>query len=512
MKCCRCLSSSSHDECIRLGNCIASILGNEQCRPLQIGLIRFSPDQHNKTICSEMIPIVIPAVIGKITKFMNATVWIDCGSTTSGHLLRGTQSEEACEKEFRLLGQALGHKHCSVRLIWLFESPVSLFSAFMEGLCSACEGAGGSRPARQWDITVKRRESDGRDWPLLERLMRSPCRPVECLNLMCLQIGSSPYTADTGDRHPSTTPPSLKQDYHEWIQHLKEFKLSEKYAPWPDEARAKFITGIVKALDQKGNKLREIRLELAGPVPDDVDFYSGWASPHSNLRELRFESTEAWDDSRFVESIVRALNDRPGMIHSFACESSSMIKDETLETLAGAMRNPNNRMVAITLGPHGRISTDRSPPAIRGWESFFQALSACKHPRLYHLVITCDLDDDFYNALAESLLSPNNTITNLALFSHLLYPRYNDLPPMMKRALRRSNLQVVSLHIGRGVSRTYFQGTVAPWFFVLIALTTVQHIPRLALPAASNTFRSFPMNEFLLRIVQTLGWELDRLK
>ena len=116
---------------------------------------------------------------------------------------------------------------------------------------------------------------------------------------------------------------------------------------------------------------------------------------------------------------------------------------------------------------------------------------------------------DVLDAIAQSLSSSNNRIEIMGLFgtsppaSGSAGPEY---PASFRRAARTSNLKRLNLGWFQSPFVTAFNDE---WFRVLIALTSVHHVPRLR---KSSSLGILPVVEFIIRIAETLDWPLDRLR
>ena len=467
----------------RLGNEIAEALSHPKCRPISVILGTRGPGR----FCPVVLPLVIPAIAGLVAKPQSRLTSVMFMAPAAA--IHPSDDTHQCKTSFRELGWALSDVRSRINDIWVSELPNSWTAELFEGLRE------GPRPEQQrkLKLTLSPATRDFEESRALERLMRSPSCPVNELTI-----------------HDSTTPSVVQTSnprHHEWIQQLESIIVytSSGMSLWAFQVQC--ISGVLTALSQEGNRLKAINLDVNVSVPR-LDFYSDLCSEHCKLEELHFETREDNDNSyRLVQSIFRALKDRPGSLKTLKCEVRALMNDKVLETLAEALRNPLCRLESLHLRC-SRGGLDHTP--MRGWIALFQSLAA-PGSGLKSLSISVPMGVAFCDALAESLLSPNNRIRELSLRDINDTGERRDLPDGLKRAIiRRSNLEFCDgvrgsirelniLDLAR--AQVEFFNTV----HLVTALTSAHHVPRLAM---SSSLMGFPMADFIPRISETLGWRM----
>jgi len=114
--------------------------------------------------------------------------------------------------------------------------------------------------------------------------------------------------------------------------------------------------------------------------------------------------------------------------------------------------------------------------------------------------------------MIDCLQSPNCHLAELELQGEFLWS-YSFLDPLyrlatkFRRAIRVSNVQKLTL--GEHML-PFFKAFADEWFWVMIAITSVHHVPRLR--RQNCPLGMIPVGTFLPIIVDTLGWPLDQLR
>ena len=250
------------------------------------------------------------------------------------------------------------------------------------------------------------------------------------------------------------------------------------------------------ALQQKDNKLRELALSGFGEFTSEL--VHALRHENCNLRRLVVRDRREIPTG-LMEAVAVSLNSRNCNLRHLEYEGPDLQTKEILRAITRAIRGGARlktlklRSDCMQLSPGlGRdliIAMKETPNSIRSL-------------RLVPIRMDPAVVVDF-------LQSPNCHLTCLEVVSQDVSSLSQSHLAELQRAARSRNFW--KLRVGQNDLARFLRALeIEKWFWVMIAVTSVHHIPRLR--SEKCPLGMIPVGTFLPVIVETLGWPLNRLR
>jgi len=256
-----------------------------------------------------------------------------------------------------------------------------------------------------------------------------------------------------------------------------------------------------RAIRAKNNRLSDVTIQL-WPMHVSTAFVLSLKHPNCRVRRLHLNDWGAPNPQRLLIALADILSD-PGCKLKHLKYAGSNHDTEALEAVARSIKRHNRLETLSLIENHPAIDLQSS----RGTLALLHAIK--ESPNELHTLelLLPQRDGDVLDVLADCLLAPMNRIRTLQfLFAGNVLQVPYVLPAKLKRAVRISNLQ--RLNQIRPFN-SFMKAFNEEWFMVLVALTSVQQIPRLGI---ESPLRVVPITSFIRIIAETLEWHLEKLQ